>query len=852
MSSRSGSEGEIIESVTEKATTALPSAKHTSVNRKLRDALSPSPVPLSPSPSVTTRSRDRSRSPYRNDRSPRGEKRRRLDDYSRGSTRSDPRHFRVHYEDRPSDGNRRRNGHYGDVDSAASRSYDARDERRSSGRRARQDDRSGRPDRDEKGRSNPRDKSDRSTVGGDDRSRYGSAGFSVSERGIYPSSGAPRSRQDAENDPKISQQHGAVVNGSARDKMCDACRHLPDGEQLTSVSRSNRQGALAANQESEPAPAIVTENLSIEERRKRREAIKAKYKTQTPPLLVQALQSRTASGTPGSPESADGPFDTRLSRSGTLPHHRSLLMANLGTAASPADSSPATPQHDSALGSPPLIAISDDAELANPATVHIVTDEPSAADYDPTMDMEEDRIRHGQRHGGEDVSATAYRERTSGVADSRGKDSIGRELREMGRKPVLHLAAADSRGSAVVKNPVDDMFASDEEDDMFAPPAAAKESGSDAATHKFLANPQGKELDMSLLDNWDDHEGYYRIILGELLDGRYHVQANLGKGMFSSVVRALDNQTNQLVAIKVIRNNESMLKAGTKEMEILEKLADADPEDKKHMIRLERSFTHKGHLCMVFENLSINLREVLKKFGRDVGINLKAVRSYAQQMFMGLSLLRKCNILHADLKPDNILVNEARNLLKICDLGSAGDASENEITPYLVSRFYRAPEIILGIPYDFAIDTWSIGCTLFEMYTGKILFTGRTNNQMLRSIMECRGKFSLKLLKKAEFGAVHFDDIDLNFRSMERDKVTGREVTKLINFVKPTRDLKSRLLAGIGVGSGNKVIAESELKEVNLFADLLEKCLSLNPEKRITPAEALKHPFIHRAVAMKP
>lgn len=109
-------------------------------------------------------------------------------------------------------------------------------------------------------------------------------------------------------------------------------------------------------------------------------------------------------------------------------------------------------------------------------------------------------------------------------------------------------------------------------------------------------------------------------------------------------------------------------------------------------------------------SVSINLREVLKKFGRDVGINLKAVRAYAQQMFLGLSLLRKCSILHADLKPDNVLVsgwsllywlksvnplkvNESRNVLKICDLGSASDASENEITQYLVSRFYRAPEI---------------------------------------------------------------------------------------------------------------------------------------------------------------
>ena len=106
----------------------------------------------------------------------------------------------------------------------------------------------------------------------------------------------------------------------------------------------------------------------------------------------------------------------------------------------------------------------------------------------------------------------------------------------------------------------------------------------------------------------------------------------------------------------------------------------------------------------------MNLRDVVKKFGKDVGLNIRAVRAYAYQLFLALSLLRKCNIMHADIKPDNILVcvspifilfvldiplkvNEQKNVLKLCDLGSASDASENDITPYLVSRFYRAPEI---------------------------------------------------------------------------------------------------------------------------------------------------------------
>lgn len=90
---------------------------------------------------------------------------------------------------------------------------------------------------------------------------------------------------------------------------------------------------------------------------------------------------------------------------------------------------------------------------------------------------------------------------------------------------------------------------------------------------------------------------------------------------------------------------------------------------------------------------SMNLRDVIKRFGKDVGLNIRAVRAYSHQMFLALSLMHKCKVMHADIKPDNILVTENKSVLKVCDLGSASDESENDITPYLVSRFYRAPEI---------------------------------------------------------------------------------------------------------------------------------------------------------------
>ena len=443
-------------------------------------------------------------------------------------------------------------------------------------------------------------------------------------------------------------------------------------------------------------------------------------------------------------------------------------------------------------------------------------DEPSAADYDPTLDTKEDREKHGPNPN-QEISSTAYDETQPTKQDI-----------------LLPDAAEQPPTQPKAKDPYD-MFAEEDDDDMFA-----EDTQEPAQSTHAAAVPQPRELDISMMDNWDDPEGYYNVRLGELINGRYHVQQNLGKGMFSSVVRATDSQTGGLVAVKIIRQNDTMKKAGMKEIGILELLQEADPGDKKHLIKFQRHFDHKGHLCMVFENLSMNLREVLKKFGRDVGLNLRAIRAYAQQMFLGLSLMRKCNIVHADLKPDNLLVNEQRNVLKVCDLGSASPMTDNEITPYLVSRFYRAPEIILGIPYDHGIDMWSVGCTLFELYTGKILFTGRNNNQMLRSIMECRGKYPPKLLRRGSLAYLHFDEM-LNFRSTEEDKVTGRLVTRALDFKKPTRDLKTRLM-----GKGAR-LSDSEAKELTLFVDLLDRCLSLNPEKRCTPLEALRHPFISRA-----
>ena len=291
------------------------------------------------------------------------------------------------------------------------------------------------------------------------------------------------------------------------------------------------------------------------------------------------------------------------------------------------------------------------------------------------------------------------------------------------------------------------------------------------------------------------------------------------------------------VAIKVQRNNEMMRRAGEKEIMYLTQLSSNDPDNKKHCILFLGQFDHEDHLCMIFEAMHQNLRSALRQHGHRRGIAMDAVKIYARQMLIALRYLERLNIMHADLKPDNIVVNDKYNLLKICDFGSASSGDDNEITPYLVSRFYRAPEIMMGLQYGCPIDQWAGAATIFELFTGKIMFQGNSNNMMLKCIQEVKGKMPHKLIRKGVFATLHFDP-DYDFLYKERDRVSGREIQRIIKFEQRPwagKDLKTLLMP--------QKLPEAEARKVLQLADLLDKMLMLDPTKRLTPSQALKHPF---------
>jgi len=120
--------------------------------------------------------------------------------------------------------------------------------------------------------------------------------------------------------------------------------------------------------------------------------------------------------------------------------------------------------------------------------------------------------------------------------------------------------------------------------------------------------------------------------------------------------------------------------------------------------------------------------------------------------------LEEENIIHCDLKPENILLkSQDKSGIKIIDFGSSCFADQRIYT-YIQSRFYRAPEIILGIPFTTAIDMWSLGCILIELYTGMPIFPGESEHEQLMLLMEVLGLPDIYLLERSGRRANFFEE----------------------------------------------------------------------------------------------
>merc|ERR1719380_251630 len=235
--------------------------------------------------------------------------------------------------------------------------------------------------------------------------------------------------------------------------------------------------------------------------------------------------------------------------------------------------------------------------------------------------------------------------------------------------------------------------------------------------------------------SYDDERGDYLIVLHDHILYRFEVMNPLGKGSFGQVVRVFDFKNNSYSALKMVRNKKRFHHQALVEVKILEHLRERDLESTSNVVHMADYFYFRNHLCITFELLSINLYEFIKN-NNFQGVSLGLIRRFAIQLLTALRFLRKQRVIHCDFKPENVLLRQPnKSGIKVIDFGSSCFDDERVYT-YIQSRFYRSPEVILGIPYDMAIDMWSFGCILAELYTGYPLFPGENEVEQLACIME--------------------------------------------------------------------------------------------------------------------
>jgi dual specificity tyrosine-phosphorylation-regulated kinase 2/3/4 len=316
---------------------------------------------------------------------------------------------------------------------------------------------------------------------------------------------------------------------------------------------------------------------------------------------------------------------------------------------------------------------------------------------------------------------------------------------------------------------------------------------------------------------YDDDKGDYKVVIKDHIGYRFEVLEPLGKGSFGQALKCFDHQKKEFVALKIIRNKKKFQHQAGVEVKILKHLRDRDPNDDNNIIRIKDYIVFRKHLCISFELLSIDLYEFIKN-NNFRGMSLGLIRRFAIQILQALRYVKQERIIHCDLKPENILLKSInKSGIKIIDFGSSCFEDERIYT-YIQSRFYRAPEIILGIPYTSGIDIWSFGCILAELLSGYPLFPGESEHDQLGYIMEICGVPPKNVLDQATRGKLFFDE-DYNpiLKANSRGKVR-RPYTKSLQHVLQCTDKN--------------------------FIRFLKGCLAWDPEERFSATEALMHEWI--------
>ncbi|KAG2017868.1 CMGC/MAPK protein kinase [Coprinopsis cinerea AmutBmut pab1-1] len=419
-------------------------------------------------------------------------------------------------------------------------------------------------------------------------------------------------------------------------------------------------------------------------------------------------------------------------------------------------------------------------------------------------------------------------------------------------RAAAEAQAMSSSSSSVLTAPAPKKRKRDHQDEVRAPPAKKAAAGGQQSNATNAANAWDNRTVAATDDSskgappCDDKEGHYIIVPDDMIFKRYRTVRLLGQGTFGKVVEAIDTQTNNRVAIKIIRAIPKYRDASKIEVRVLQKLKERDPLNRNKCIHLLHWFDHRNHICLVSELLGMCVYDFLKE-NDFAPFPRHHIQDFARQLFGSVAFLHELRLIHTDLKPENILLvhNDYRTInvpipgkrngatkpkkilnsteIRLIDFGSATFESEYHST-VVCTRHYRAPEIILGLGWSFPCDAYSLGCILVEFYTGLALYQTHDNLEHLAMMEMVMGKMPERF---ARAGARSKPEFFKEGAKLDWPKAKSTRQSK--KDVKSTRPLAD-------------VIPPYD--HINRqFLNLVQKLLAFDPAQRITVREALAHPY---------
>lgn len=325
----------------------------------------------------------------------------------------------------------------------------------------------------------------------------------------------------------------------------------------------------------------------------------------------------------------------------------------------------------------------------------------------------------------------------------------------------------------------------------------------------------------------------------------YKVQKVLGEGTFGKVVQCKVAQSNQKVAVKILK--EGFMGSFRREVAILKKIRELDV-DKNNLVKFIDSFRYEQsnkQYCIVFEMLDFSLFDLMKE--RDFKpLRLSEIRVLTQQMLVALNALKSIGVVHADMKPDNImLVNHAKMpfKVKLIDFGLAFNVSNVKLGRKCQAVGYRAPDVILGLPINESIDMWSLGCMSAFLYLGRHLFPLQCEYESIRVIIKLQGQPDDETLNSGVYSKKFFKvgSTDSSWKLK-----TWQEYSLSENcIITPCKQIYNQLSSLDDlVTSYPGDVNDPKYKDTKAFVSFLKRMLHVTSTMRLVPSKAVGHRFI--------